>query len=277
MDWGTVAILAAITWLDGVRRVPAGALVLRQVAGGRWTVADAAMTAASWRLVAWWSPVTLALVIPSGGIPTADAASDATDGALATRVSRSRRALLGTRVLGALVLVGIVFGVPAAAGRFGGWGFVVALAVVMLIATAATGAAFCAVMRLGRGGRRAARLTVHLLWPFSAPRAAELLLEHVVAGAAPLMVARELLGSASFAAWVRPRAYDALHDVAELRDASALWTVVGHSALAAIVDTAPAHCDLGERYCPRCARVYRAGIAACAECRGLRLVERTTT
>jgi hypothetical protein len=102
-------------------------------------------------------------------------------------------------------------------------------------------------------------------------------LEHAVAGAAPLMVARKLLGSAGFAAWVRPRAYDALCDVAEPRDASALSTVVGHSALAAIIHAAPTHCDPGERYCPRCARVYRAGIAACAECRGLRLVERTTT
>jgi hypothetical protein len=272
MDWGTVVILAAITWLDGVRRVPADALVLRRALGGRWSVADAVDAAATWRLVAWWSPVTLALVIPSDGLPEADGRHDPTDEALVARLSGSRRALFALRVLGTLILVSIVFGVPAAAAHFGAWGFASSLALVVFLAIATGVVALFALRRSGRGWRRAVRMTAHLLSPFSAPRAAELVLQHAVAGAAPLMVARRLLGKASFAQWVRPRAYDTLYDGAEVRNSSALLALLGQSDLTAIVDSPPPQCDADERYCPRCARVYRAVTATCAECRGLRLV-----
>src|SRR5687767_11497229 len=120
MDWSTVVILAAITWLDGVRRVPSDALVLRRVLGGQWTVADSAV-GRTFRLVSWWSPVTLPLVIPSGGIPEADTPTGARSETLAVRLERSRRVVGALRVLGALVIAGIALGIPAAVARFGAW------------------------------------------------------------------------------------------------------------------------------------------------------------
>lgn len=276
ISYGTAAALRSVTsiptWLDGMRRVPPDALVLRRVLGGQWTVADSGDIGRMWRLVSWWSPVTLALVIPSGGIPDADAPTEATDETLAARLARSQRVVGALRVLGALVIVGIVFGIPAAVARFGAWGFVAALAAVLLLAIAAAAVVVGAMRGAGRGWRRVASITAPLLWPFTAPRAAELVLERAVAGAAPLMIAQRLLGPARFAEWVRPRAYDALRDGVAPPDSTALLALVGRTDLTAIVHSAPAQCEAGERYCPRCARVYRASIASCAECRGLRLV-----
>jgi hypothetical protein len=275
MDWSTVVILAAVTWLDGVRRVPPDALVLRRVFGGRWTVADPADVGRTFRLVSWWSPVTLPLVIPSGGIPEADSPTGARTETLAARLERSGRVVGALRVLGALVVAGIVLGIPAAVALFGAWGFAAALGAVLLLGVAMAAVVAGAVRGVGRSWRRAARIGAPLLYPFTAPRAAELVLQHAVAGEPPLMVARQLLGPDGFAAWVRPQAYDALRANAGARDASALMTLVGHSGLAAIVHAVPAQCEAGECYCPRCARVYRAGTVACAECGGPRLIPLT--
>src|SRR5687768_2641214 len=106
MDWSTVLILAAITWLDGVRRVHADALVLRRVLGGPWTVAKPVDAGRTWRLVAWWSPFTLGLVIPPGGTVWADAAAEGTDEAIGTRLAHCRRILVALRALGMLGLTG---------------------------------------------------------------------------------------------------------------------------------------------------------------------------
>jgi hypothetical protein len=279
MDWGTVVLLAAVTWLDGVRRVPAGALVLRRMLADRWTVAESADPERTWRLVSWWSPFTLALVVPPGGIATsAGSPGEPTDDALAARLTRSGRALLALRVLGASVLVGIVIGIPAAVARFDSWGFAAGVAAVLLLALATAGAASCVVRALGHPWRRATRIAAPLLWPFSAPRAAEVVLEHAIAGAPPLMVARRLLGAAAFASWIRPQAYDALRGEGSTHeDAAAVLTLVGRSGLAAIVQTAPAHCEPGEAYCARCARVYRAGTASCAHCQAVALARASTT
>jgi hypothetical protein len=273
MDWGTVVLLAAVTWLDGVRRVPAGALVLRRLVADRWTVAESADPERTWRLVAWWSPFTLALVVPPGGIAAdVDASRERTDDALAARLARCDRALLALRVLGASVLVGIVIGIPAAVARFDSWGFAAGVAGVLLLALATAVAASCVVRRLGQPWRRATRIAAPLLWPFSAPRAAEVVLEHAIAGAPPLMVARRLLGAAAFASWIRPQAYDALRGEGSTHEgAAAVLTLVGRPGLAAIVQTPPANCEPDEAYCARCARVYRAGTATCAHCEQLPL------
>jgi hypothetical protein len=273
MDWSTVILLAAVTWLDGVRRVPIGAVAFRRVLGDEWTVVEAAEPGQTWRLVSWWSPFMLALVVPPGGIPDVQAPRDRTDDALASRLARAGRVLLGLRALGASVLVGIVIGLPAAIARFGSSGFAAAIAGVLLLALATAVAASCVLRGFGYRWRRAARLAAPLLWPFGAPRAAEVVLEQAIAGAPPLMVARRLLGAAGFATWIRPQAYDALRGEGSAREfTAALSALVGRPGLATIVQTPPANCEAGEYYCVRCARVYQAGTAICAECRNVPLV-----
>src|SRR5918992_5558506 len=171
MDWSTVVILAFVTWLDGMRRVPDGALVLRRALNGRWTVDDERDPDSSFRLVAWWSPFTLALVIPSGGVPDADASNVLTNEALDVRLTRVRRVVGVLRLLGALLIVGIVLGFAAAVARFGAWGFVAALGAVLLLTLVAFVVTMCAMKASGRRWRRAARIAAPLLWPFTAPRA----------------------------------------------------------------------------------------------------------
>jgi hypothetical protein len=269
MDWSTVVILAVVTCLDGVRRVPARALVLRRLLGGPWIVTDRE-TEPGLRLVSWWSPFSLALVIPIGGVLDPDATADQTQHGLEIRLASAQRVVGALRVLGALVIVGIVFGVPAAIARFDAWGLAGSLGVVMLVSALSAAVVAIVMQRAGRPWRQAMRIGAPLLYPFTAPRAAETVLLHAVAGAAPLMVARQLLGPERFAAWVRPHAYDALRGAGSW-DSGALVALVGRSDLAQIVRTAPAHCATGERFCPRCARVYRAETAVCADCQGLPL------
>jgi len=272
MDWGAVFALAVVTWLDGVRRVPADALVLRRVLGASWAIADPVDSGRTWRLVAWWSPLTLALVVPAGGIVCGEDEPERTPDAVDARVAACARTVVVLRVLGASVLLAIVGGVPAATARFGTWGFVAVIAGALFLSFLTSLVAMRAVRRLRFGWRRAGRVAAPLLWPFAAPRAAELVLEHAVAGAPPLAVARLFLGDAEFTSWVRPRAYDALTaGTAADGLSAALLSLVGRSALAAIVGNAPAGCESNERYCARCGRVYRSGTALCADCRTVSL------
>lgn len=271
MDWSTVVILAAVTLLDSVRRVPAGALVVRRVLTGQWSIADSD-TQPGLRLVAWWNPFSVPLIIPAGGLVAGDASPEPSAGSLAARLVRARRVTGLLRMLGVVILLAIVLGIPASIARFDAWGLVASLAAVMLLALVIATIVATAMRRAGRSWRRAMRIAAPLLYPFTAPRAAELVLCHAVAGAAPLMVARELLGDTRFAAWVRPQAYDAMQGDSLAPDPRGLVALVGQSGLAQIVRTPPAHCGTGERYCARCARVYRAETRTCPECRGVPLV-----
>ncbi len=275
MDWSTVVILAAVTLLDGVRRVPAGALVLRRVLAGPWTVADRE-AGPGLRLVSSWNSFMLPLIIPSGGIPDHDTLAEQAHAALDARLARVRRVIGILRLLGALVVLVIVIGVPAAVARFDVWGLAASLTAVMLLSMVTATVVAWTMRRIGRSWRRAVRIGAPLLYPFSTPRAAEVVLGYAVAGAAPLMVARSLLGEAAFISWVRPHAYDAMQGGALTHDPRGLVALVGQSGLAQIVGTPPAHCGTGERYCARCARVYRADTATCPECQGLPLVAHST-
>jgi hypothetical protein len=273
MDWSVVAILAAITWFDGLRRVPADAVVLRQVLGGSWTASEYAEPGRGWRLVAWWTPFTLALVVPSSGMPAASAAAQSLNEGLATRLHRARPVVLGLRLLGASVLASLVVGIPAAVARFGAWGFAASVGAVVLLATTTALAAFVGLRKLGHARRQATRIAAPLLSPFAAPRAAEVLLEHAVAGTPMLVLARTLLGVDSFASWIRPQAHDALRsDGTANARADALIALIGRPGLAAIVGRPPARLGVSECYCERCARVYRLGTTTCADCDGVPLV-----
>lgn len=272
MDWGAVLALAVVTCLEGVRRVPADALVLRRVLGGGWTIAEPLDFGRTWHLVAWWSPLTLAVVVPPGGIVRSGAPRGSSPDRLDARVSGCRRAVVALRILGGLLLLAIIVGAPTAAGRFGAWGFATTVGVVLLVSLLTALRTLRALREMHVDWRVAARVAAPLLWPFTAPRAAEIVLEHAVAGAPPLAVARQLLGDAGFATWVRPQAYDALAaGTTADGHGSALLTVVGRPALAAIVRTPPTGCGSGECYCARCGRVYRSGTALCADCGGVSL------
>ena len=58
----TIAILALLTLIEGMRRVPAGSVVLRRVLFGLWTV-ERPEPAERLRLLSWWSPIVTTIVL----------------------------------------------------------------------------------------------------------------------------------------------------------------------------------------------------------------------
>lgn len=278
MDWSSVAILALLMGMEGVRSVPPGALVLRRMLVGPWRVLPQDPYGAGgwrgWRLVALWPPFAMPLILPRRDGP------DHQDWMLAPpsvrqalHCTRRQRALL--RVLGGAVVIATVLGVPWALMRFGAWGFVGALGTVFVLALGSSILATVCLRRLGAPWRDALRLSRPFLSPFSAPRAAETVLHYTIRELPPLVAAHTLLDSATFAHWVRPAAYDALHPPATMttpgtRDSVEI--VLGRDLLTAAVATPPPGVRPGEQYCPRCASVFREGVQDCTDCGAIALV-----
>jgi hypothetical protein len=237
MEWRTSAILAFLLWVEGLRRVPAGALVLRRLLAGPWRAGALAPNGGP-SAVAWWPPLTLSLVVPPADGPDGDAVA----ARLASRLGRALPLVGVLRVLAGAALLALVVGVPVAARRYGAYGLLAGVAGLLALTLACATVAFVAFRRLGAGRAAAVRLGAPLAWPISAPSAPERLLAYAVAGAPPVAVAAALLPAAHFARWVRPFAYDALtgvppagHLAAPPDFADALRSLLGVDALAACV------------------------------------------
>jgi hypothetical protein len=102
-------------------------------------------------------------------------------------------------------------------------------------------------------------------------RAVEVVLERAIAHTPQLFVAQHFLRPSRFAAWIRPRAYDVLHAPASTLtswDSTDLVALLDRSMLADVVGTPPDGYEPDDLYCPRCARLYRAGAVHCVECDG---------
>ena len=277
MDWGATAALAAIAWTNGVQRVPAGAVVLRRVLGGPWAPLAVDVRRTRWQVVGWWAPLTASLVLRAGatGAPLTVAWARRLERRVEARLRRARPFVRALRVMGALELASLVFGVPWGATRFGVWGLAGGVAAVLLLATITAATALLALRRTGVAWKTAARAALRLLSPFGAPRAADVLLERVVRDAPPELVARAVLPREAFASFIRPRAFDATRAARPATGEDGgrvLRTMIGAEFLAAVVAAPPLERRDGEAYCPRCAALYDAGVRACGDCDGVALV-----
>jgi hypothetical protein len=131
---------------------------------------------------------------------------------------------------------------------------------------------------LGVPCRRAFRTTAQLLSPFTAPRAAEIVITTAVGARHSLGPVAALLGDDAFQAWIRPWAYDALAATpraAETDDALAgLIRELPRPVLERATASAPREVlgDGRARYCPRCTRAYRESVATCGHCGDIALV-----
>ena len=263
----TILILGVVALSEGVRRLTPGAFVLRRDVLGSWKVAPTLELGRSLHLIAWGMPVSMPLVLAEGG----------NDGALSVRRlltrlrARSRRVAAEIpilRVVGTLVLLGLVVGIPLATVRWDVWGLVVGLQLLVLLCVAQAIVTFVALRRAGAARRPAALTSLKALWPFSAPRAAELVQDQVVADVPQLAVAHELLGEKRFLAAMRPMVYDALR-AEHNRVGIVLTELCGRERLAAFLREPPYTSD--DPFCPRCASQYRRGIAVCSNCEGIAL------
>lgn len=260
-DLSTVGILGVVVLLEGLRTVPARAVVVRRFPWAEWRVALVERERSRLRLVSWWPPLSRSLVLPAGGV---DSGTD-----VAARVARVRSWVAPLEMGGFVALVGLVLGVPLGTAWAGTWGLLVSVCGVFAWALALTAASAIALGRLGIPRRKAVRDAAPLLSPFAAARAAELVMERALVGAGQLAVVEALLPAESFAAWIRPRAYDLARGGVPDPELEALHPRSHWDAAAAAVPAGRAGRD--PAYCPRCGAWYRYARATCADCEGIAL------
>jgi hypothetical protein len=258
VDWEVVALFAALVLLEGLRRVPVGALVVRGRGPGDWRPAAASEPRARWRLVSCWSPIVPGLVLPP-----LHGASPVPADVLAARVAVVRRATPWLASSGALTLAALVFGLPLASARLGAFGFFAGVGVVLGLALMTASAGAVTLRRLDQN--MASRRGQILGWcsPFASGRVLEGVYQAALAGASPAQAVRALAGDLVFAAWARTRAYDLVRGGSPDPDLSA---AADPATLAGIV-ASPPHVEWGgSSYCPRCAAAWVMVEGPCPEC-----------
>jgi hypothetical protein len=258
VDWEVVGLFAALVLVEGLRRVPAGALVVGATWWNDWEPAGETEPRARWRLVSWWSPLAPSLVLPPLGGP----ATLSTD-ELAARLGVARRAAPWLAGGGAVTLAALILGLPVASARLGAFGFLAGASVVLALAFTTAAAGALALRRLGAGGAGCRRQVLGWCSPFASGRVVEGVYEAALAGASPAQALRALAGERVFADWARERAYDVVRGGSADTDLSA---AADAATLNSIVAAVP-HLDPGARsYCPRCAATWSLERGSCPDC-----------
>jgi len=254
----TAGILAVVALSEGIRVVPPDTLVLERP-HGRWRIARTYELGSGLRVVSWCIPYTLPAVLSYA--PLDDLRAGATR--IRERMTAVQRHVTTLRLLGAAILVLLVAGLVYAASHWSGLGLLAALALLLVLCVTQMMVTRSALLRLGEG----VGVSWRLLWPFSAPRAPQLVQERALAGFPPLLVAHTLLAEDDLLRAMRREVYDLLHtDGGDSRDLFALYT---HKKLEQFIAT-PLETE-GQPYCPRCASIYRAGSTVCGDCVGVAL------
>src|SRR5687768_7748919 len=260
VDWGTTAALLAIILAEGVRRLPAGSIVLRRARRGEWRIVHGPAPRQSWRLVSAWAPLSEHLIVQAGGagtlIPPDEARVE-----LGARKLPPRLTIAGLRLAGLVMLILVAFGIPSATATFGVTGLVRSLVMVFALSGAVMLLTAASLKPAAGGWLPALARTKALVSPFSAPRASELLHQEILNGWSPSDALGSLVQREDFEKWYRAHAYDALTNAS-----SAPADCASPQRLRQIVDTVPADCGPGERFCPRCAAVFRPDVSQCSDC-----------
>jgi hypothetical protein len=265
------AFFALIALSDGLRLLPAGAIVVSRMALGEWVVTWGAAphpATGGLRLITWCSPLLLPAVL-----------SDAADPSLApsrrvarfrARMRRTRSYVAALRVGGILTLAALIAGIPWLTSRSGIWGLLVGVSLVLWLCVAQTVVAIAAFRRTGLTRGTAMLASVKFLWPFSAPRAAEEVMGRAIAGAPSLVVLHELLPSETFRRFARPLLFDAVVRGEQSGQVADLRGFLGESEVALIMNGPPVSPD-GDAYCPRCGASFYRVARFCSDCPGVEL------
>lgn len=253
-DWTTFWLLVGIALAEGLRRVPAGGVLLRRVPGYPWHVAAGPYRAAAWRLASAFPPLALhALLQPSEGAPRR----------LPPR-GRLRLWITLLRLPSLLALIALLVGVPLLSASMGTRGLILAIAAAFGTSLLTAIASMLALIRLGIGWKTAVWDALRIVSPFTSPRAPEIVMERALAGVPVIDPIRALLPTDAFAAWIRPLAYDQAMRSAD--DA-----LLPRDEAERIIHTPPADAAPGDAWCPRCAGIYQPGVESCRGCGGVPL------
>jgi hypothetical protein len=259
LDWSTAILLAAVTVLEGFRRVPARTAIVSRIGTSPWTW-EGEIHAGGLRLVSWASPFLLHLLLPP-----ADTAPPPPD--LRRRWRRVRRWFPLLRCFAALEWLLLVLGVPLAIAQWGRVGLVLAVGGVFQGALLLAILSACSLEQARLPEARIIRAVRALLSPFAAPRAPEIVAESALAGAAPLEALRMLLPAREYSALLRPLAYDIEHQGLD----PAILASVPARVVRTILNGQPPD-SAGAPFCPRCERTYQRHMERCEECEGVPLV-----
>jgi hypothetical protein len=207
---------------------------------------------AGYRLVSWWPPLSLTIVIPPAG-PNGDHPASRTAGrnAVAARLETVRQPVLLLQVFGMLSLLALVVLVPLGMRWWGGAGFLLSLLVVFLLSWLVTGHSYFTSKALGLSTRQRFLFALPRMNPFAAPAAGEALLTRVLEGADPIAVASELMEEAEFERWIRPMAYDVTQGF-DVEGGKELLRVMTRSDLTRIVSAPTPGVTGTGPWCPRC-------------------------
>jgi hypothetical protein len=284
VDLGTVAVLAIVVWLDGWRRVSGGTILVARTALGPWIVRAPWLRAGPFALVTWCAslvvPFLLAPPLASGARPAARWTNDfaVATARTARRLRRARPVIVFLRALGILLTLWIIVGIPVATARFGGHGLIYGVLGAFVLAIEITLITTLQLTSLGVSFGRSFRVSAQLLSPFTAPRAAEIIIAEAVGRLHSLAPIAALLGEQAFLTWLRPWAYDELAGRERGSETDATLALLVRALPRHVLDSAvrPAAAEItgadGARYCPRCARTYRDVAETCANCDQLALV-----
>jgi hypothetical protein len=259
----TGAILYGITLAEGVRQLPADAIVLRRLGFGRWRFVRRVEIGAGLRLVSWCLPASLPLVLHRGPSPSLAGEGEIREQleAMRVRVGERKLALGLLRVLGLVTVLLLVAGVPIVVDRNGIFGLIVAVVVLLELTFVQALWTAWLLRQLGASGRSAAVASLKLLNPFGVQRAPEVVFGRIVGDVPALAAACELLGDEEFVRAFRPMLYDALHG-----DGVAIPTsVLAEGRLASLLRTPPLGLSTGA-FCPRCASQFASGGGFCSDC-----------
>lgn len=262
LDLGLAGFFLFFMLLEGVRRPPRGSVLLRRFGLGRWRMIGESRS--HFRLVSLVPPFTTSVLLTPP-----DDGEECDKAAVQRRWALARRAAIPLNVLGGLIALGLLAGLPLAVVYATAWDFLLAAAMILLLTGVSALTGSITLQKMGMPAEPAGRMARRWLSPFAAPGVAQDILELALADAPPPFAARLLLRDSELRKWLRPRAYDLLErrvsdpHLMESFSAQALMTLVRSQPL----DVDPA----AIAWCPRCGGSYRT-TGNCTECRDVPLL-----
>jgi uncharacterized membrane protein len=255
-DLGLAGIFLAFLLLEGVRRPASGAVVIRRFGFGAWRMRGE--TRWYLRLVSLLPPFTCSVLLtPSAPEEECDKA------AVQQRWHLARRASIPLHLLGGLITLGLLVGLPLALDYLSVWGFLLAALVVLVLTALSALLGSATLQRMGMPAEMANQMARKWLSPFAAPGVAEGIMELALADAPVPFAARLVLPDSELREWLRPRAYDLM--VRRTFDPELMASFPAHMLLT-LVRSQPLDVDpAASAWCPRCGNSYRT-TDDCAEC-----------
>lgn len=269
----TALLLAGIAIAEGFRRVPAGAIVAKRMGFAGWQVQSTTEEDGRVQLVSWCVPIVFPLVLSP--LAERDRALRRNVTRFRARQRRVRNHIVALRVLGAAILGVLVVVLPLSIARHGTWGFMLSLLALLGMGIAQSVIAAAALRRAGVARGKAVFSSIRFVWPFSAPLAAEVVLQSTVGDLPAFIVLHELLTEEEFVRATRPALYDAVErngDDSDDGKAAAIIQLLGRERVVSLLARTAA--EDGELWCPRCGTTYIGGRDVCADCAGVPLLGR---